>query len=287
MPHRATMHAPSFEIVRSLLLPAVLCSTGASALHASEEVPTTTVADLGTSIVHAVSAYDPTYIVAGISATSKARFQFGLKFHLLDGPESVPGDIAFFDNVYFSYAQTTLWDLSAKSIPVDDTSYRPAFFYLHDRLVERGDWGLGLRTGFEHESNGKSGDDSRGITSLFLEPRLHFGTTGDWHVEVRPKAYVYVRKTANPDIADYRGYADLQLSVESTNGLLVSLVGRKGTESGKGSAEFDASYPLAKLIPMKNSFYLMAQYFYGYGETLIGYNERESGQVRIGFMLIR
>ncbi len=35
------------------------------------------------------------------------------------------------------------------------------------------------------------------------------------------------------------------------------------------------------------SGYLMAQYFTGYGETLIGYNQREAWALRIGYAISR
>ncbi|MNW06812.1 Phospholipase A1 [compost metagenome] len=46
------------------------------------------------------------------------------------------------------------------------------------------------------------------------------------------------------------------------------------------------TYPLARLLP-GTAGYLMAGYFYGYGESLLDYNQKTPWQFRIGYALSR
>jgi outer membrane phospholipase A len=62
---------------------------------------------------------------------------------------------------------------------------------------------------------------------------------------------------------------------------------RKGTRSEAYSFQLDASYPLKKPTFGNLGGYLHLQYFNGYGESLIDYNERVQPQFRIGLMITR
>ena len=61
---------------------------------------------------------------------------------------------------------------------------------------------------------------------------------------------------------------------------------RKGKLGGKYSAETQVTYPLSRLLP-GTAGYLMASYFYGYGESLLTYNQKDHPQLRIGYALWR
>jgi outer membrane phospholipase A len=61
---------------------------------------------------------------------------------------------------------------------------------------------------------------------------------------------------------------------------------RKGKLGGKGSVETRLSYPLSRLLP-GTAGYLMMSYFYGYGESLLTYNQKDPAQLRIGYALWR
>ena len=56
---------------------------------------------------------------------------------------------------------------------------------------------------------------------------------------------------------------------------------RKGT-----TVQVDLTYPMAGLLGKNLNFYLQAQYFSGYAETLLNYNERHDA-LRIGFSIVR
>lgn len=53
-----------------------------------------------------------------------------------------------------------------------------------------------------------------------------------------------------------------------------------------GSADVQATYPLNRFVPGLSG-YLMAQYFTGYGETLLNSNKREPWALRLGYAVWR
>jgi outer membrane phospholipase A len=232
-----------------------------------------------------LSFYEPMFFVAGPAAEANAQFQLSFKLRVFE-----PADRSsrrFFDNLYVGYTQTAFWDLTANSKPFIDTNYMPSiFYYLPNTDWHVGGNTVGIAAGYEHESNGKYDADSRSLDILFVRPYFAFGDTRDFHATFSPKLYAYIDKTENPDIQKYRGYGDFRFTYGKVHDWQLALNLRKGTESGKFSSELQATYPLNRLIPSMSG-YLMAQYFTGYGETLIGYNQREAWALRFGYAISR
>ena len=233
----------------------------------------------------ALSVNEPMYFVIGGSGGVTARFQFSFKYRLFD-PDSLP--VTWFPplaKLHFGYTQTSIWDLGANSAPFRDTSYRPSFFWQGAALGE----GLMpdlLRAGYEHESNGKDGENSRSINTLFAQPVWRIGFSDGRTLIFAPKVYGYLEKSDNPDIQRYRGYADWILRYGREDGWLLATQLRSGT-SGHGSAQFDLSYPLRKPLFARTGGFLHFQLFKGYGESLLEYNLDRGTQVRVGFSIVR
>ena len=235
-----------------------------------------------------LSFNEPMFFTIGNSGGNRnAKFQLSLKYRLFM-PED-PRSRGFLDNLYFGYTQFSLWDLSAPSAPFRDTSYRPSVFYMlpdvgiRSSLISR----VGIATGLEHESNGKDGTASRSVNTYFIQPTVNFGNLNDYHLTVSPKVYAYLGPTRdNPDIGSYRGHMDLKLAYGKPDGFEFATTLRKGQRSNTGSVDSQLSYPLSKLIP-GTAGYLVASYFYGYGESLLTYNQKEHPQFRIGYAFWR
>ncbi|GLC93355.1 phospholipase [Cupriavidus sp. TA19] len=233
-----------------------------------------------------LSFYDPMFFTVGAHDGANAKFQFSFKYRIFEGED--PASKSLFDNLYLGYTQFSLWDLSEQSKPFRDTNYRPSLFYylsdtgVRNRAVSR----LSLAAGVEHESNGRSGSESRSINTVFVKPTFYFGDQNDWHWRVAPKLYAYVEKGDNPDIAHYRGYMDLGIAYGRPDSWEFSATLRKGTRKWYGSVDAQLTYPLARLLP-GTAGYLMAGYFVGYGESLLDYNHKLPWQFRIGYALSR
>jgi outer membrane phospholipase A len=94
-----------------------------------------------------------------------------------------------------------------------------------------------------------------------------------------------VEKSDNSDIDDYRGYCDLVLTLERHESWMLSTTLRKGMSAYKGSVQVDFAYPMDRLFNAAPHLYLHVQYFAGYGETILDYDDKASSQLRLGIML--
>lgn len=234
----------------------------------------------------ALTTNEPVYFVVGRNdGDTKARFQFGFKYRIFDADGIVVENVPWLEKFHFAYTQTSLWNLSADSSPFEDSSYRPSFFWEFKR-PQIGKMPDFLRVGYEHESNGQGGDQSRSIDTLFILPVWETSMESRSLV-VGTKFYVYTDQgRQNQDIEAYRGYADLIMRYGREDGWLMAGLWRHGT-SNKNTVQLDLSYPIRKRIFARAGGYFYVQSFYGYGETLLTYNQREDLNIRFGFAIVR
>lgn len=245
--------------------------------------------DPGRFFTQQISPHEPMYFIAG-DESPNAKFQISFKYQLLNETGWLAQKAPILKGFNMAYTQTSLWDLSAPSAPFLDTSYKPAFIFSWDRVVGREDvdwFRLDLQGGAQHESNGKDGVDSRSQNILFFRPTLVFGRDDGFQLTLQPRVWGYVGgfSSGNPDLDEYRGYFDLRAVIGWRRGLQLSALGRMGHEGNNSSAQFDLTYPMMKIVG-SFSLYLQAQYFTGYGESLLRYNQR-SDVFRLGFALYR
>jgi len=241
--------------------------------------------------------YEPFYFIAGPDAPS-AKFQVSIKYRLVNTQldESGKGEgwlyrnANWMDGLHLAYTQRSLWDIQAESAPFLDSSYMPELLYERPNLIdpEHG-WleRIGAQIGYQHESNGKDGASSRSLNIAYLRMPFVFGDEDNFYVSLEPRAWFYVGNLPdNPDLTDYRGYVDLRLKAGWARGLQVAAWARAGQDFNRGSAQVDVTYPLHNLLSRSFSLYLQAQYFNGYGESLLYYNEH-SETWRVGIGLFR
>src|SRR5690606_17788064 len=99
-----------------------------------------------------------------------------------------------------------------------------------------------------------------------------------------PRVKAYFGKPDNDDYGHYAGHVDWKLRWAQDDGLVLTGLYRQGTE-GRNAMQFEAAWPLRRTFLNMNG-YLHVQYFKGYGETLMGYNQKSPGQVRLGLALV-
>lgn len=234
--------------------------------------------------------HEPMFAAVGAHEGLNVKFQLSFKFRVFQ-PEN-PASTAFLDNLYFGYTQFSLWDLGKESAPFRDTNYRPSLFYYRPNVdLPAGLQGgaltrLSFAGGIEHESNGRDGDASRAINTVFVRPTFHFGDLNDYHWKFEPKLYAYLTRTGNTDIAHYRGFGDFRVSYGAPNGWELAATLRKGTRKAYGSVDAQLSYPMSRVFS-GTAGYLFVQYFTGYGESLLDYNHKLGSQLRVGYSLSR
>lgn len=222
-----------------------------------------------------LSPYEPMYLLGGWRGGTNAKVQISFKVRIGHG-------------VHFSYTQTALWDLDEDSRPFRDTSYKPRLFWFNDGLPHGGALSkLGLETGFGHESNGKDGAASRSIDVVFVRPLFYFGPLDGYRFLLAPRAYVYLDKSENPDIQEYRGYLDLDMSYGKETGFMAMARLRKGTEGGYGSIEAALTYPVSRVARDGTGLFATLEYFNGWGEDILNYDERLPWQIRVGLSVVR
>jgi len=233
--------------------------------------------------------YEPLYFIVGTEQPN-AKFQISFRYQLLNSNGPLVQRHPWLKGFNLAYSQTSLWDWSQPSAPFFDTSYRPEVFYLMQR-VDEGRWAdwfrLDLQAGAKHESNGKGGLDSRSLNIVYFEPTVRFRQEDGLQLTLAPRVWAYVGSLSdNSDIANYRGYVGLRSVVGWAKGWQLSAIGRLGDDANRGSVQLDLSYPLMKVLFGNSSLYLYLQYFYGYGESLLQYNQRGTS-FRVGFALYR
>ena len=251
-------------------------------------------------------AHEPIYFVAG-PLNPNSKFQISLKYQLFGDTGDVARLVPPASDFYVAYSQTSFWDIGGDSSPFFDSSYRPEFLY---QIGPRdpAEWMPGvtrfdLQAGLRHESNGKAGADSRSLNIAYAGPIFTFGdpgyagaprgdgndveTTSGFFVAVAPRVWTYLTDMGdNPDIYQYRGYGDIRLVAGWRGGFQAAFTGRIGNDFDKGSLQIDLTYPLEKLAVRDLGMYLHGQFFTGYGESLLEYDQSNTS-FRLGVSLVR
>lgn len=163
-----------------------------------------------------------------------------------------------------SYTQLSYWQVYARSQWFRETNYEPQIF-LSSNFKQN--WLI--RTGFDHQSNGRGGNLERSWNRIFAE--LNY-SHGGWLVGVEPWVLVFKRDSSdldNPEIADYLGHEQIVVAYKFHNRVELSLEIRNIERLTSRMTEIGAlSVPLTKHL----NAYL--QVFNGYGQSLIEYNHR-------------
>ncbi len=240
-----------------------------------------------------LSTYKPVYFLLGVDpGIEKSSFQFSFKYRLFDFDEGgfLKENLSLMEKIHLGYTQQSFWDLGSDSAPFEDSRYMPEFFFLEDKIDLNIPWvsGFGFQTGFQHESNGRGGVDSRSTNYGYIQPIITFHLWDETHLKLAPKAWIYIGNddVTNPDLSDYRGYFDIEAKIGEPLGLGLETHYRHGK---KGPTwQLDLSYPINRLPLLSGilDVYLHAQYFSGYAENLLAYDQR-TDVFRLGFSIVR
>ncbi len=228
---------------------------------------------------YVITPYKPNYVMVGYNPNpNNAPFQEAFPGENIDFKAAeVKFQISFMfpvvhnifkDNgsLYVAYTNRSFWQLfdDDLSSPFRETNHEPEIwlqfatnkkvFGLTNRLVA---------FGFNHQSNGRNDPISRSWNRLFAnfifeKENFAFGI----------KPWIIVGDlTGNEDIQDYMGNFEFR-GVYKVNRHTIGLMLRNNLQSGfsKGTFQVDWSFPIYRRVRG------YAQYFNGYGESLIDYN---------------
>ncbi|MBC2712522.1 MAG: phospholipase A [Desulfosarcina sp.] len=256
---------------------------------ASQQVPLDEGPTMIQSFLGNLSVHDPMYFLLGVDpGLDQSKYQFSFKYRLFNPEGYLAEKAPWISGFHLAYTQRAIWDLKNDSKPFDDTSYMPELFYLLPKIdlhIDRIS-AFGIQGGFQHQSNGKGGDESRSTNYLYVKPVMGVYLTGPYHLKIAPKFFTYVGNDdeTNEDLADYLGYFDLEVGLLDPDG--IALTSHLWWAKKGASVQLDLTYPMTRMLGKSLNFYLQAQYFSGYGETLIHYNERHDA-FRLGFSIVR
>lgn len=236
-----------------------------------------------------IQAYQPTYLVAGADLDD-AKIQLSFKYQFINPNSEITEEYDWLRGFYFAYTQLSLWDLSADSFPFEDTNFLPELFYQFSDVnlpILREASHADLQVGIQHESNGRDGDDSRSLNIAYLEPALYFELDNGYELSLTPRVWTYFGDlSGNQDIVDFRGNASLTATYGRREGFQLEAYFRGNPGTGNGAMQFDLTYPLTQVTNNALSFYLHAQFFRGFGESLLDFDQRDT-RFRIGLGFVR
>jgi outer membrane phospholipase A len=234
-----------------------------------------------------LTSYKPIYFLIGTNPED-SKFQLSFKYRFIDPNAEVSEHLPWLRGMHFGYTQTSFWNLESDSIPFEDTSYKPEFFYLSPNISKHSykRFRVFLQTGLQHESNGRGDDESRSTNFLYIKPIiLFFSNESPYGFSVSPKIWTYIKNEdeTNKDLYKYRGYFELQTAFGRSDDFLIESSLYWGSKGGSVSVDF--FYPLHRYF--KNlDIYFQAQYTNALAESLLHYEERNES-LRLGFAIVR
>lgn len=214
---------------------------------------------------------------------SETKFQLSFKKQLAQD------FLGMGEKLYLGYTQTSWWQTSENSAPFRETNYQPEFFiqfpYPYEKTALKA-YTLGL----VHESNGRSGENSRSWNRIYLEGIFQYKG-----IFIMPRAWYRIPESEkrfvndtqgddNPNIHNYLGYGDLKIAYPYKENLFTLTLRNNLRFEGenRGAVEFGWTFA----IPWIKDLYGYLQYFHGYGESLIDYDKRIE-KVGLGFAITR
>ena len=169
-------------------------------------------------------------------------------------------------DLVFAFTSVAWWQTLNDEIsnPFRETNYEPEIFFRNYSSAEI--FGLNFvnwELGYNHQSNGQSIPTSRGWDRAIASTSIEF--TNDLVLGLRAWYVIDSQEENNPDIEKYMGHGDIGLGwVPNRN--TFTLMYRPASRGD--AVQLTWSYPITKYLR------LYAQYWNGYGESLIDYDVR-------------
>ncbi len=235
------------------------------------------------------SVYEPSYYLFGPAKPMVFNASWKYRFTHPEGKISTSNA-----GFYAGFTLKGLFDRDTDieiSRPIVDLNYMPEFFYWFDFGPNSF---FNFKFGYKHNSNGIGGEivyNSRATNQLYIEPIFY---ALNRNLEIRSRVFIPWDLSDNIDIIDLIGVFELNINYryvfgeKSKYGIGIenNLFLRKGLnlDMSKLSLEWNLSvgpFFIGKsFIPLS----IVSQIFFGYGETLIFYNQ-DYLKWRLGLLL--
>jgi phospholipase A1/A2 len=213
----------------------------------------------------------------------EASFQISLKKDIVKNISPIGFSIGI------AFTQAAWWQLYAYSNPFREINFGPEIYINFPFSKKPSGAGLfchGIKVAAAHKSNGLGDENNRSWNRVYLEATISIG----WFLFIPRVWWSFVGigdDFYEKDIPRYMGICDLTV-VSQWNKHVLRVYGRsnfnfKNLRAARtiGSMRLDYSYPIAA-----TGFYFYLQYFLGYGESLIDYDQPVN-KIGIGLALSR
>lgn len=193
----------------------------------------------------------------------EAKFQISVKHDLADFQE--------YGSLWFAYTQRSFWQFydGARSRPMREHNFEPELIY----SLSPTDFSI-LNMGAVHQSNGESNPRSRSWDRVYIQPGIEVDLGGA-RVVLLTRWWQRIQEPLltddNPDIVNYLGYREFELRYVEDNRWEISAISRIN------SIQWDIAAPWTSWLGMddtdEHNGNIHLQYFNGYGESLLDYNQ--------------
>ena len=222
--------------------------------------------------------YKDNYFVVGTTVpgipsknNSDVKFQISLAIRLTDMI------LPWHSFLFLTYTQKTFWNVFQESMPMGDINFNPGIgwskpFFNHNRYVGK------MTLMLEHESNGRDGINSRSWNRVSLSGSV---LIDEW-LMVHAKFWIpIIDGENNRDILKYNGI--YQSGVVLTTPDKKFSFGLTWVKRYGFNLNFNTIAEFSWRVHKKSNLNLFAQYYNGYGEDLLHYNQFRS-MLRIGLV---
>ena len=212
----------------------------------------------------------------------EAKYQLSIKVPIFD-------DFSDEDQaIFFAFTLQSYWQLYNKESysPFRETNYEPEIFWVNYLDKKHVPWGdeMAVVLGISHQSNGNSQPQSRSWNRIYAnflwENDGYVFSFKPWYriSESEKETPLDPRGDDNPDIYKYMGYFEFSGAYRLNDHEFSFMTRNNLNSDNRGAIQLDWSFPLWGRVRG------YAQYFNGYGESLIDYNA-DIERIGVGILL--
>ena len=225
------------------------------------------------------SLFKDIYFVGGTVLGGKpTEYNSDVKFQISFQQRLTKSVLPWNTYLYLFYTQKAMWNVFERSLPFHDLNFNPGiglsrYIILKNQLVGK------VTMMIEHESNGRDGTASRSWNKISWAGEAYISPILMAHA----KFWIpIIDGQYNKDILKYMGVSQAGFQAKSTDDkwvLDMTLVKRQGW-----NLNFNTIVQLGYRINHNSNQFIMLQYYNGYGESMLDYNQYHSRN-RFGLLI--
>jgi phospholipase A1 len=225
------------------------------------------------------SLFKDIYFVGGTVLGGKpTEYNSDVKFQISFQQRLTKSVLPWNTYLYLFYTQKAMWNVFERSLPFHDLNFNPGvglsrYIILKNQLVGK------VTMMIEHESNGRDGTASRSWNKISWAGEAYISPILMAHA----KFWIpIIDGQYNKDILKYMGVSQAGFQAKSMDDkwvLDMTLVKRQGW-----NLNFNTIVQLGYRINHNSNQFIMLQYYNGYGESMLDYNQYHS-RIRFGLLI--